>query len=267
MSLHDDYARLTPFELAFPTDEQAAALVRAVVEEASARGVDPTALGEFLTLGSVEAFVRDTADAAADPTVLHRHGPLVYHAIRFAEEGRRLYLLTSHVARYLAEGRPDGEPKLPAPAGYVQLPQHLVWTRATADAPESVDGVFWSVAPNDLVHFLLVTGLRPDRPGVGVVAIPEGPVRDAGEWLDIEAREEGPDFATDLPGAEIDGLYEIQSAGEVFKLMARCFAYLDGMPDAVERGEPPAVADEGSPGAGPPKPSRLDFSRVTLGAP
>lgn len=269
MPLHDAYARLTPFELVFPSEEQAEALARAVAEEASSRGVDATSPADFLTLGSVEAFVRSTADGEPDPTALRRHGPMIYHALRFVAEGRNLYLLTTHAARYLVEGRPDGEPRAPARAGYVQLPQHLFWTRAAAVSPESVDGVFWSVGRDDRIHFLLATGLRPDRSGIGVVPIPEGPVEEAAEWLDLETREEGPDFATDLPGADIDGLYELRSSGEVFKLMARCFAYVDGVPLAVETGASRAGAGDGRTAFadGAPEPSRLDFARITLGDP
>ena len=268
MSLHDDYARVTPFEIVFRTDEEVEALARAVAEEAAGRGVDPTDLGGFLTLGSVEAFVRNTAEADPDPTLLHRYGPLVYHSVRFGEGGRELYLLTSHAARYLVEGSPGGEPGAPSNAGYLQLPQHLFWTRAAADAPESIDGVFWSVTPGGYVHFLLITGLRPDRPGVGVVPLPEAPVADAPRWVDLEAREAGPDFSTDLPGADIDGLYEIRSAGEAFKLMARFFAYVGGVPAAVERRGGATEPDGDSSSAlAAPAPSRLDFARVTLGAP
>lgn len=258
MSLHDEYARVTPFELAFRGDEQVDALVRAVEEEARGRGVDAADLGGFLTLGSVEAFVREMAGDEADAAALHRFGPLAYHAVRFAAAGRSLYVLTTHAARYLVEGPPGGSPALPSDAGYLQLPQHLVWTRAAGDAPESVDGIFWSVAPGDRIYSLIVTGIRPDRPGVGVVPLPDAPLGDAPKWIELKARESGEDFATDLPGAEIDALYEIQSAGEIFKLLGRFFAYVDATPEAVEL----CSAAEGASG---PEPSRLDFARVTLG--
>ena len=105
---------------------------------------------------------------------------------------------------------------------------------------------------------------------------------DATMWLDLDARADSPDYTTDLPGAELDGLYEIQSAGEVFKLMARLFAYLDGTPDGVEMRSPETESvatratgaddrsehgSEPAPGIAEPAPSRLDFARVTLGAP
>jgi len=272
MSLHDAYARLTPFELALQGDERVTELAESVEEEAEARGLDTAELGSFLTLGTVAGFVGEIAGEEADATALHRFGPLAYHGMRFHAAGRPLFVLSTHVARYLVEGAPTGEPRPPSESGYLQLPQHLFWTRAAGESPESVDGLFWSTTPADALHALLVTGVRPDRPGLGVVPLPPGPLSDAPEWMDLEAREAGADFATELPGAEIDGLYEIESAGEVFKLLGRFFAYVDASPDAVvsraaaaesEASDPP-VDGEGAEGSGPP-PSRLDFVRVTLG--
>lgn len=261
MSLHDEYARITPFELALRDEDRASELVDAATEEAEGRGVDLEELDGFLTLGAAAAFVGEVAGEDADPSALHRFGPLAYHAVRFVSAGRPLYVLTTHAVRYLVEGTPEGEPAPPTEAGYVQLPQHLVWTRAAEDAPESVDGIFWSTTPSGLLHALLATGIRPDRPGLGVVPLPAGPLDDAPGWLEHDARENEGDFTTDLPGAELDALYEIRTAGEVFKLLGRFFAHMDASPDAVgaeERTEPSAD--------GGPRPSALPFRRVTLGA-
>lgn len=262
MSLHDEYARVTPFELALQDEDRVSGLIDAATEEAEGRGVDLEELDGFLTLGAAAALVAEVAGVDADPSTLHRFGPLAYHAVRFASAGRPVYLLSTHAVRYLAEGAPDGEPAPPTDSGYVQLPQHLVWTRAAEDAPESVDGIFWSTTPSGLLHSLLVTGIRPDRPGLGVVPLPAGPLDDAPGWLELDAREDGgADFTTDLPGAELDALYEIRTAGEVFKLLGRFFAYLDASPDAVtgERKADGATEDDG------PTPSALPFRRVTLG--
>lgn len=263
--------------------------MEAVEEEAEGRGVSLDDPNAFLTLGTVDAFVRDVAGDDADPTALHRYGPLAFHLTRFEAAGTPLYLMSTHVARYLTEGVPDGEPRPPSAAGYLQLPQHLFWTRAAEESPESVDGVFWSLTDAGVLHALLATGIRPDRPGMGVVPLPAAPLDDAPTWLDLDARDEG-DFATDLPGAEIDHLYGIETAGELLKLLARFFAYLDGAPSALEEGrpgpepddDPEATAAEGDEAAeqegaptsqGPgvarsgPRPSDLAFSRVTLGGP
>lgn len=265
MSLHDEYARVTPYEMVFREGRRVADLVDGVEEESERRGIDATELSGFLTLGAVEAFVREVAgdDAEADPGALHRFGPLAFHGVHFATAGTRLYLMTTHVARYLVEGTPEGEPRLPAEAGYVQLPQHLFWTRAAGEAPESVDGVFWSAAREGALHLLMVTGIRPDRPGVGVVPLPPGPLADAPAWVDVDAREDGDDFATDLPGAELDVLYEIRTSGELFKLLARFFAYVEGEPEALRRVEGERDGAARPEDDGPPR-SALPFFRVTL---
>lgn len=277
MSLHDEYARVTPYELAFPDTGRAEALVASVEEEAEGRGVpldDPTA---FLTLGAVDAFVRDVAGGDPDPTALHQYGPLAFHLVRFQKAGAPLYLMSTHVARYLVEGAPEGDPVPPSAAGYLQLPQHLFWTGAAGESPESVDGVLWSATGDGILHAMLVTGIRPDRPGMGVVPLPPAPLRDAAGWLDLDGREEGDDFATDLPGAEIDALYGLETAGELLKLLARFFAYLDGAPSVLQevRREAGAAEESGAGEAGAadetdasgPRPSELAFSRVTLGGP
>lgn len=67
MTLHDEYARLTPFELAFPDGERLRALGVEVDEEAAARGVDATDPHAFLTLGAVGAVVRRLRGADAPP--------------------------------------------------------------------------------------------------------------------------------------------------------------------------------------------------------
>ena len=60
-----------------------------------------------------------------------------------------------------------------------------------------------------------------------------------------------------MPGAELDGLYAFESAGEVLKLLTRVFVHLEGHPAAVRT---PVTA-----GASP-TPSILPFHRVELNA-
>lgn len=259
MPLHDAYARLTPYELAFRDAGRASKLAQAAGEEAEARGADVHDLNGFLTLGAVEAFVREVSGATDDPGALHRFGPLAFHGVHFTASEEPVFVLSTHVARYLVEGVPEGAPHPPRPAGYLQLPQHLFWTRAAGEAPESIDGVFWTATPTGTLHALIVTGMRPDRPGLGAVPLPAAPVEDAARWLDFEARAEGGDFRTDMPGAEIDALYGVETAGEALKLLARFFAYVDATPEGlVERDAVREPAGDG------PTPSALPFIRVAI---
>lgn len=256
MSLHDVYARRTPYELIFPDPGVASDLIGRIADEADGRGVDTHDLHAFLTLGSVAAYVQGLHGPDAPPDAIHRYGTLVYHAYHFDRAGRPLHLLSTHVARYLVDGTPPGSPRPPADAGYLQLPRHLFWTEE--DEARSIDGLFWSVAPDGTLRVLCATGLRPDRAGLDVVPLPEAPLADAPAWLDVDVRAGGDDFRSTLPGAELDGLYSVRSAGEPLKLLARFFAYVDGVPDALQPGRETEEDD--------PTPSDLPFSRVTLDA-
>jgi len=261
MSLHDAYARTTPWELAFESAQDARDFVARVTEEAEGRGADPEVLEAFLTMGAVDHFIGGLEGAVGEEGALARFGGLAFHAHHFTNAGCPVYLLSVHATRYLVGGAPGGDPSPPAPSGYLQLPQHLFWTGgASADAPpESIDGLFWTVTSAEVLHAMLVTGVRPERPGIGVVPLPAAPLRDATSWLDVDARGDGRDFAASLPGGELDALYGVATAGEIFKLLARFFAYAASVPDALEGQEPPARSEG-------PQPSSLSFTRVRLSA-
>lgn len=259
MSLHDAYARLTPFEIAFPEGKAVDRLVEEIDEEAASRGVDPSLPGVFLTLGSVNDFVRRLQPPDASDSAMSEYGALVFHSVHFVRAGRRLYLLTVDTARGLVSAAPRTEPGPPCAAGYMQLPQHLVWMEGGEDgAAESVDGVFWVATGRGGLHALPITGVLPEAPGFRALPLQEAPLSDAGEWVTSDMRGSGEDFSSTLPGHELDGLYAVQTAGEVLKLLARFFAHVTAGPAA--RGEarpPPARASERG-----PRPSELPYVRV-----
>jgi hypothetical protein len=120
-----------------------------------------------------------------------------------------------------------------------------------------VDGLFWTLPPTGQLHLLLAAGLREDRPGLSVVPLPDAPFGEAGTWLDASVRERGSDFATTIPGGELTGLYSLTAAGEVLKLVARLFFFMERSPGSVRPGE------RGPEGA-VPAPSRLAYRRVGL---
>ena len=270
MSLHDAYARLTPWELTFQTRENAEALSKSVAEEAEGRGADAEEPHAFVTMGAVGAFVGHLEGPDAPAGAIHQFGALTFHGVHFTRADCPLFLLSTHVARYLVGGAPEGAPTPPAPAGYLQLPQHLFWADGGSGAPESVDGLFWTVTRHDVIHALLVTGLRPDRPGIGVIPLPEAPIGEARAWLDADVREGGIEFSSHMPGSELDGLHSLVTAGEALKLLARFFAYLSSVPGGAEPHEPgrfgPASPDDAPDAASGPVPSRLPFTRVVLDA-
>jgi hypothetical protein len=260
MTLHDRYARRTPYEIAFPNQADLDALTLEIAEEAEGRGTDSSNPQTFVTMGSVGAFVRELQGPDAPPESIHQYGALVFHAVHFTTARCPLYLLGVHAARYLVGGVPDGTPVPPTPAGYIQFPQYLFWTVESESEPaEPIDGMFWTTSEAGMLHVLLVTGLRPDRPGFGAIAV-EGPVEEASAWLAADARTAASDFSSALPGNELDGLYAIEAAGEVLKLLARFFAYASAVPGAFEPVEVPVQCD------GAPPPTTLSHVRVTLDA-
>jgi len=264
MALHDKYARRTPFELAFPDTARAEALAAASFEEAGARGVDAHEPQMFATLGSVGAFLSELRGPDTPPEAVHQYAALAFHGVHFVRAGFPLYLLGSAATRRLVAEAPSHEPRPPRPAGYLQLPQHMVWVEGDErEVPESADGVFWTVAPSGLLHVLLVTGVRPDRPGVGVIPLPVAPLAEAEGWASASAEmrgeEEGDDFASSIPGASLDGLYGVRTAGEPLKLLARFFARAGADPDSLVAHDPRSdVGPEG------PAPSSFPFKRMVV---
>jgi hypothetical protein len=267
MALHDTYARRTPFELTFPERERAETLSDEVAREAAARGVDAAHPRMFATLGSVGAFLTELSEPDAPPEAVHQYAMLAFHGVHFVRAGFPVYLLGAGATRRLVAGAaeggaPEGGARPPADAGYLQLPQHLFWVEGDdGQVPESVDGIFWTATPHGVLHALLATGVRPDRPGLGVVPLPEAPLADADQWLSAEVRGEGEgrDFESSIPGATLDDLYGIRTAGEALKLLAGFFTLSASAPGSVEACDPAS-------GVGPesPTPSAFPFKRVDV---
>lgn len=256
MSLHDEYARVTTFELAYPDRERFEALVAAVAREGAHRGMDPTDPDVFAALEAVGSFLAAHHGEDVPRVELIQHGVLLFHAAHFAGAECPLYLLDRETTRQLVRTAPSTDPTPPAHAGYLQLPQHLFWTGgAEGGAPESVDGLFWTMSRSGRLHVLVVVGVRPDRPGFGAVSLPDAPVAHAADWMHASVRETGDDYASRLPGAQLDELYSIEAAGEVLKLLARFFAHATATGGVREAAAP--IPD----GAGP-QPSSLPYTRV-----
>ena len=258
MSLHDAYARLTPFEIAFPEGGEIDGLVEAIREEASGRGADPSLPGVFQTLGSVAGFLSSLLPPDAPDAARHQYGALVFHAAHFVAAGRPVYLLEEAAVRHLVDSPPAAEPRPPSVAGYVQLPQHMVWmTVSEADVPESLDGLFWTTVGDTALHVLPVTAVLAEAASFRTLPLPELPLREARRWLSADMREGGGDFTSSLPGHDLDGLYSVETAGEVLKLVSRFFAHMEA--GAPARDQPGPVDVEGARG---PRPSSLPYARV-----
>ena len=258
MPLHDAYARRTPYELAFPDLEGARAHFRAVEDEAEERGADPAADPEvFVMLEAVGRALRELRAPGEDAALIRQHGVLLWHAYRFWAAGETPTLLRLHAARYLLDPftAPSWDGGVDPSAGYLQLPQHLVWVREDEGAsPQSLDGFFWA-ATDDALHLLLAIGMRDDRPGLSVVPLGGLPLEEAPAWTDAAGRPDGGDFESTMPGAGLEGLKELRTAGEALKLAARALWHLGRV--GGERREPPS-------GRAGPAPSALPHRIVDL---
>jgi len=265
MALHDRYLRRTPFELVFPEPDRAVPFADSVFEEAHARGVDPHHPQMFATLGGVAAKVLELRADDADADGGYPYAELVFHAVHFARAGMTAYLVgTAAVRTWVEGGGAGGTPAPPVPSGYLQLPQHLFWVEGDAGVvPESLDGIFWTATPQGTLHSLLVTGVRADRPGVAIVPLPEAPLSDAERWVYAAVRTpgEGSDFESGIPGAGLDTLYGLRTAGEALKLLARFFAASDGGRVVTQVAGPET---EAAPGSGPIA-SLLPYGRIDAG--
>ena len=308
MSLHDEYARRTPFEVAFPDRRVVERLSAAVAAEAEERGADDTLLEAFMTTTAVGERVREMRGPDAPPESGYPFAALLYHAVHFHRAGAPLYLVDTDATRRLVGAgwtgsgwaASDAAPEPPAAAGYLQLPQHLIWTEGgrseesgggeggaavaaagaageggggpdaarAAAAPESLDGLFWTRTGSGMLNVLPVSGLLPDRAGFGALPLPSAPLADAALWLDADVRPSGEDFTSTLPGGELDRLYSVRTAGEVLKLLARFFSAVAaaGRGEAgrvrLESRQPEETPPDPHPGA--PPISALPYTRLSL---
>ncbi len=266
MSAHDAFARLTPYELSFPDLDFARRHFAAIRREAEARGVDLADPSAFVMLAATGQALREIRGPNDDPALIHQYGFLLYHSFHFCAAREPLFLLLTGALRELLDREPEETerwvPALDPPAGYAQLPQHLVWVRAAAGTPpESLDGFFWSREGPDRFGLLLALGIRADRPGLSVVPLSDLPLAEASEWNRMEMREDGRDFSSSLPGSDLEGLYELRSSGEALKLAARVLRRLE---NAVGIEPASSAAPEGGAASGDgPRPSTLHYRRVT----
>lgn len=172
-------------------------------------------------------------DRSVAGEAFRQHGRLLFHAFHFWREGRHEVALEEGAVRRILDDDVVGDERAlapPAPAGYLRLPRNLVWASpAPGLRPEPADGFFWMLDENDahrpVLHLLLALGVRPDRPGFSVVTA-SGVVESGRHWADMDARPGAADFATTLPGGELDRLYSLETTAELLKLASRCLLAL-----------------------------------------
>jgi hypothetical protein len=235
--------RPTPWDVVFADEKFEQEAFPAIERESSEREIDARSPDRFLLLSSVGSLLHELAPEAPGRQAsgemppldaVRSFGPLVFQAFHFQRNGRNVIELEEDHTRALFSAHQPIGPwtfKAPAPAGYLQLPRHLLWAHVTEDVPaEPADGIFWtlvgdaaSAMEDSAVALLLVLGLREDRPGFTVVDALATPPQPPGHWGDAPAREEGGDFANILPGGELSELHGIVTVAELFKLVSRAF--------------------------------------------
>jgi hypothetical protein len=268
-------ARRTPYELVFSADDFEARVFPRIREEARLLGAEAGLQEAFGFLSTAGEAIRMVVPPDAPAEALEQYGALFFHAFNFWRFGKRLYLLDKSVARYLVEGSPRLHGwlfDLPQPGLYVQLPANLFWGSISPEStPEPLDGVFVTCGEGvdalgrsfRRLELLAILGIRRDRAGFSVIAldteIAPGALPD---WVDEPAREDGPDYRSDLPGGEMAGLYSVLTSDELLKLVLRALWYLDSCPAALTLEAEPERRAADRPGS-PPRP-RLPYYRVAL---
>ena len=284
MPAHDAYLRLTPFERLLPDADFVGSAfegIRSEMERHPEAGEDPGAFALLEGSRRALAELRDPESGSDDHGATH--ALLLFHAFHLHEAGSPHLLVTVPVSRWAVEGALEGadgsagreaagagsgeDPPvqleeqgdgaspgdgLPR-AAYVQLPQHLFWFRDEDEGrPSSLDGFFWTVR-GETVYVLGVGGLQgPAGEGFRVLPLPGVPRADAPVWLQETMRESGEDFRSDIPGAELEGLYELRTAGELLKLAARIDRFVSRFAD--EHAFSGSPAEQGEDRGGPPSP-------------
>jgi len=263
MPLHDDYLRATPYEQTFPDPDTRDRGLNAIHDEVQQRGMGADDPGAFALLARTREALTELRDPEGGDDGGHTHAILFFHVFHLRQAGGEHLLASVPVIRWAIEAADiPGEPDpggLPD-AVYVQLPQHLFWVREDPDArPLSLDGFFWTVT-GDTLHLLGVMDLQSGGRGIRVLALPGVPYAERTLWLTESMRPDGADFRSDIPGAEIEGLYEVRTAGELLKLAARLDRFASLYPESlrVTSATQPGTSDQG-PEPGEPRYRRLEL--------
>lgn len=265
MAIHDAYARFTPYELLLPDEEFPERHFPGIGAEAGERGTDTGNPAAFVMLGAVQGALAELREEDAEPGAAHDHGAVLFFAYHVWRTGGGVVLVRQATLRSLlgggggsggVRGKSLWTNELRGCAGYVQLPQYLVWLEdAQGGSPESVDGFFWAGDDTAALHLALVAGMRSDRPGYAVVPVPPQPLDALPGWETGPARDGSADFGTSLPGAELDGLLGLGTPAEVFKLAALVLGLMS-------RERPEAYSPREAGAAPKPRPSGLPFATL-----
>ncbi len=255
--------RITPFEVVFGDSGFSEREFPAIDEEASR--LTPSVVGRdrFAALESVGRVLAQLVPETVEPGALDHFLAILFHCFNFWKADQPVYAFESPVLRRLVDSPPtlvDWEPAFPNPSFYVEMPQNLFWSAVSeSQAPEPLEGFFVDVSGGGQsaeADVLMILGMRSDRPGFGVVAA----TLDLAQVRDLDE----PDaFASEIPGAQLAGLYSMQRNSEIGILLLRLLWYIDAHPESLEWVEPDRSRQREVSRA---MPTALSYQRVSLPA-
>lgn len=209
--------RPTPFDLVF--SGLAADRFPALLEALAAAGSDPRDRDAFLLTFPAVSLLRDLRPDDVDAgTGIDELAALAHHAYLAWAAGLHTWQLPAPAARrLLTEAHAPGT--APATAGYLQLPERLVWSSLSAPGPwEPLDGCFVHPTAEGTLRVLGVFGLHASRNGFTVAEARGVPGSHAGR------RDGAPLFAPSLEGGALAGLHSIVEPEELVELAGRALA-------------------------------------------
>jgi hypothetical protein len=219
-----DLPRVTPYDLVFGAAVFDEAQFAEVLEQAEAHGAATAA--ELFMLPAAGELLRSLVPPGGGPDAVAQVRALLFSAFRYWQHGRHTWRIPDALLRTLLQRTAAAAPALPLPAGYVQLPRHVMWARIDEEgAPEPVDGFFWSVPSIEAagpLELLFALGIRPGRPGLSLFDVRIEQTAQLEQWAGVNARESGADFANVLPGGELQNYHALTTRAEALKLAALC---------------------------------------------
>lgn len=257
--MKDSVGRLTPYELAFGGARFSEDVFPAIAEDARRCGADPWRRVEFTRLESVAALLEEVLPEGDDAAAVDQYLHTLYHAYHFWSAGCPIYAFGASVLRALVESPPDLSGwrfRAPRPALYIELARNLFWAEVSGGAPEPVEGlhlVCEGGRGSSEIELLLVLGMRAERPGFSVAGVSFDPGR-------LPAVAGAETFRSDIPGAELAGLYSLRKISEAAALALRSLWYIDANPARLERVR---GAEAGRETPGHSVPTSLDHVRVS----
>ncbi len=219
--------RPTPFDLVF--SELATDRFPAVREALTAAAADPSDRDAFLlTLPAMQLLRELRPDDSEAGAGVDELTALLHHAFLAWTDGLRTWAVAEQPFRRLLE-TPEANTVTPPTAGYIQLPERVVWASLTAPGPwEPLDGCFVHRAPGGAMRVLGVFGVHESRNGFTVAEA-------VGVPGTLTVRQEGaPLFAPTLDGGAVAGLHAIVEPGELVELAGRVLAGAAAVPGQPE---------------------------------